>query len=198
MRVCFVFAFLCILSCQGDTEALKKEYGLGKVEFAKGNLDGAKKHFQKIISEDTSFEDVPLYLAKIDFYKGNFEKASKDLSELIEDDTYGYQAYLLKVKADYAYRKDRSVLLKEVGEALKKDSSNLDLLIIAAKLHEELGQLPQTILYYGRVINESDKVLLAHKELKKIYEKAGIEERVKYHTRKIELWEEEKIKGKKK
>ena len=175
-----------------------KEYGLGKVEFAKGNLDGSKKHFLKVQNIESGFEDVPLYLAKIDYYQGHFEQASKTFSKLIEDETYGYQAHLLKLKSDYAYRKDRSKLLKEIGNGLKKDSSNLDLLILAAKLHEEIGQISQSILYYERVLNESDKLILAHKELRKIYQKAGIAERVDYHSKKIDLWNVDKTKERKK
>ncbi|MDZ4727674.1 MAG: hypothetical protein SH817_16065 [Leptospira sp.] len=187
-----LFILLFLVSCSDNKEELIKEYGLGKLEFAKGNLEGSKKHFKKVHEADSSYEDVPLYLAKIEYYQGHFAIASSAFGKLLDDDTYGHQAHILKLKSDYAYRKDRSVLLKEIGDALKGDTSNLDLLIIAAKLNKELGHISQTILYYQRIINESDKIMLAHKELSKIYEKAGIAERVSYHTKKVEFWKEEK------
>jgi tetratricopeptide (TPR) repeat protein len=176
------------LGCSQNREELKKEYGLGKVEFAKGNLDGARKHFVKAKEANSSYEDVPLYLAKIDFYQGKFPQASEEFADLVDHDVYGYQAHLLKLKSDYAYRKDRDLLLKEIEEALKKDSSNLDLLILSAKLHKELGQISKAILYYERVLNESDKLILAHKELLEVYKQAGITDRVRFHEKKLELW----------
>ncbi len=192
-----VYILLCCLTCSKDFEFIQEEYQSGKIEYLKGNLEKSKTHFLSVKKREPDFEDIGLYLAKIEYYQGKFEQSSKSFSDLIDNETYGYQAYLLKLKSDYAYRKDRSQLLIEVGDGLKKDSSNLDLLILAAKLNEELGQISQAILYYGRILNESDKLILAHKELKKIYQKAGLEERVLYHSKKLELWNEGNTKEKK-
>jgi tetratricopeptide (TPR) repeat protein len=195
------FACICIwlfgLGCSQNSEELKKEYSLGKVEFAKGNLDGAKKYFVKVKEANSSYEDVPLYLAKIDYYQGKFPQASEALADLVDHETYGYQAALLKLKSDYAYRKDRALLLGEIEEALRKDSGNLDLLILSAKLHKELGQISQAILNFQRVLNESDKLILAHKELLEIYKQVGIADRVNFHQKKLELWGEERKNQKK-
>jgi tetratricopeptide (TPR) repeat protein len=197
MNTRLILVLLLIASCSGKNEKIIKEYGLGKAEFAKGNLEASRTHFSKVHDSDSSYEDVPLYLAKIEYYQGNFAGASVAFRELLDDDIYGYQALILKLKSDYAHRKDRSELLKEVGEALKKESGNLDLLILSAKLNEELGQTSQAILYYQRVLNEADKLIIAHKELRKIYQKVGIQERVNYHTYKVELYTSDNLNTKK-
>jgi len=191
MKIYFLIFVYALLSCSGNQDELKREYSLGKDEFMKGNLEGSKKHFKQVLKFESSYEDVSLYIAKIEYYQGHFALASKAFELLLDDKSYGFQAQILKLKSDYANQKDRAILLSEIGNAIKKDSSNLDLLILSAKLHEELGQISQSIFYYQRVLNESEKIILAHKALREIYQKVGLNERANYHLKKIELWKNE-------
>ncbi len=172
--------------CAKNKGKSENEYTQAKIEYAKGNLENAKKYFNKLKNNNSEYADIPLYLAKIEYYQGNFEKVLLILEELYEDPNSSFQANLLKLKAEYVIRKERIKILQEVEDLLRTNPENLDLLIMAAKLNAESGKVSQTIMYFERVINQSDKIMVAHKELRDIYEKAGIKERASYHIRKLE------------
>ncbi|TGN16949.1 tetratricopeptide repeat protein [Leptospira idonii] len=168
-------------ACGSKDPSLQKEYFLAKGEYAGGRLDSAYNHFMKIQKQDDDFEDVPLYLAKIEFYRGKFEHSSEILEKAVTHKQYGYQAKLLKIKTDYVSGKDRKRLLEDVNEILLWDSGNLDILLIAAMVNLELEKVPEAILNYERILNESSKIGYAHQSLSKIFEKAGISERAAHH-----------------
>lgn len=185
-----IISFLFVVSCLAiaDRDKLKKEYNLGKIEYSKGNLDASLQHFLRVEKIESEYEDVPLYLAKIEYYKGNFKEANRWLETLLGDGIYGDQAQVLRWKCDYAEGKKHGDILREIGESLKKEGENLDLLLLTARIQEEQGQIPQAILNYERVLNESDKVIIAHTGLMKIYEKADLKDRAEYHSKMIEVW----------
>ncbi len=184
------FSVLCFVGCNQHEQTLIHEYNLGKEEYRKGNLAGSKKHFKRAVSIKTDYRDVPLYLAKIAYYQGKYEDVGYQLETMLNDETYAYQANLLKLKNDFVFSKDRVGLSKALENALAKDSSNLEILLMAAKVSEELGQIGHSILLYERTIQESSKIALAHQNLFRIYNQAGIKERAKYHSKKFELWNE--------
>ncbi len=192
MKVSLLVLIVMLSSCSDHNTDLKQEYELGKLEYIKGRLEGAKKKFTNVNSYEPNYKDVSLYLGKIEFYQGHFLKASQIFSSLLDDDTYGYQAFLLKIKSDFFYQKDRSKLLEEVGAALNKDSSNLELLLLSAKLHEELGKIPEAIQCYERIVQETDVIILSHKELHRIYQRLGFEEKVQFHQSRLAFFNEEK------
>lgn len=197
MKFFLIMLIPIIMSCSDHKAELKQEYELGKLEYAKGRLASAKKKFTNVESFEPKYKDVSLYLGKIEFYQGHFLKASQIFSSLLDDEEYGYQAFLLKLKADFLFQKDRSKLLEEVGAALNKDSSNLELLLLSAKLNEELGKIAEAIQCYERIVQETDAILLSHKELNRIYKRLGMEDKVQFHASRLAFFNEEK-KGKSK
>jgi|GEM_PF-6075782 len=168
--LCCIVSLGLTYSCS-DSEYLEKNYLAGKQEYAKGNLDSALNYLNKVDKEDSGYLDTPLYLAKIEFYKGNFNKVEDRLDDVLEDSTLGFQAKLWKLKAGYASGGDRKVLLDIVDKLLLIDSSNLDLLILSAKINMEMGKIPDAIRSYNRVIIQEDKISLAKKQLALIYGK---------------------------
>ncbi|BDA79615.1 hypothetical protein LPTSP3_g25450 [Leptospira kobayashii] len=150
---------------------MEKNYLAGKEEYAKGNLDSALNYLNQVDKEDSCYSDTPIYLAKIEFYKGNFKKVEERLEDVLDDPILGFQAKLWKLKAGYAGGKDRKTLLSLVDELLLVDSSNLDLLIISAKINIEMGKISDAIRSYNRAVIQEDKIALAKKELALIYGK---------------------------
>ncbi|XDD51125.1 tetratricopeptide repeat protein [Leptospira sp. WS92.C1] len=177
--------FLPFLTACGLSEKeMDVQYQKGIALFVANKRDEALKVFKDLYKEDEDYKDVKLIIGKLLYYNRKFQEAEELFQEMSDDDPTNYNVLAWLIKTQFAGTPLKKELSDNLQKFLTKDSENLEVLFISAKLLEETGKPDQAILAYQKIVSQSQMIGFAHLQLENIYKKAKMEKKASYHNRK--------------
>ncbi len=156
---------------------MKKNYDAAIALYHKKQLKQSLKLFSDIYDINPNYKDISLYIGKIHYFGGKFKEAEEFLDSALAKDTVNLNNKVWSLKVKFALAGDKESqekVIKLAEDILKKDSANLEVLSLLAKLYFKTGALEKSMNVYKKIISFSDEIALAHFELGKIYKAADI------------------------
>ncbi|MCG6167175.1 tetratricopeptide repeat protein [Leptospira sp. FAT2] len=173
-----------LLNCGLSEKEMDSMYQRGIALFVANQREEALKIFSELYKQDEDYKDVKLVTGKLLYYNRRFEEAEKIFQELSDDDSADYNALGWLIKAQFAGTPLKKELMENLQKFLSKDSENLEILFISARLLEETGKSDQAILAYQKIIAQTRMLAFSHRQLENIYRKAKLEKKAAYHNQK--------------
>lgn len=180
----FITILLFALNCGPSEREIESLYQKGTSLFIANKRDEALKVFRELYKEDAEYKDVKFVLGKLLYYNRKFKEAEEIFQEMSNDDSANYNALGWLIKTQFAGAPLKKELSDNLQKYLSKDSENIDILFISARILEETGKPDQAILAYQKIISQTQLIAFAHNQLKNIYSKAKLEKKASFHNQK--------------
>jgi tetratricopeptide (TPR) repeat protein len=187
-------------TCSKNNEELDQKYKLAIGYYYKKDLKLSLKLLSEIYEQNPNYKDVKLYLGKIYYFGGKFKEADEFFSAAAKQDLHNINSKVWLVKTKYALASSKENfenIINVSEQILEKDSSNLEILSLLSKVYFKNGDIEKSINAYKKIISYSDELALAHFELGKIYQEAGIKKESEKHIRRARILSENNINIKK-
>lgn len=149
--------------------------------FVFGDLKNAELKINKILKEEPDNQKAIFLQSKILFYTGRISEARKTLKSLDEEILLKTEAILLMSRINLALNQEHSESIKNLTSVIENQPLNLDALLIRGKLFETTGKIPEAIRDFQTIIQQTEKVRIAHLSIANVYTKAKLLEKAKLH-----------------
>ncbi|TGL17384.1 hypothetical protein EHQ47_19510 [Leptospira bourretii] len=182
-RVLFALLSLSFIVYFSCNEAPKNPL-LNEAEqaFVFGDLKNAELKINKILNDESDNQKAIFLRAKILFYTGRISEARSNLASLDEETLSKTEVTLLKSRINLALNQKQTETIEDLTSIIKNEPLNLDALLLRGKLYEITGKIPEAIRDFQTVIQQTEKIRIAHISMANVYTKAKLIEKANYHT----------------
>ncbi|TGL79170.1 tetratricopeptide repeat protein [Leptospira yasudae] len=187
IRTAFSIVLLCLLfsyDCGLSEKEMDVMYQRGVALFVANKREEALKVFKELYEEDEDYKDVKFVMGKLLYYNRKFKEAEELFQELSDEDPNNYNALGWLIKTQFAETPLKKDLAENLERFLSKDSENLEVLFISARILEETGKPDQAIIAYQKILSQTRMLAFAHRQLEYIYRKANLEKKAAFHNQK--------------
>lgn len=173
-------SFIAYISCS-ETQ---KHPLLNEAEqaFVFGDLKNAELKINKILTDESDNQKAIFLRAKILFYTGRISEARNAMTSLDEEILSKTEVMLLTSRINLALNQKQSETIDNLTAIIKNEPLNLDALLLRGKLYEITGKIPEAIRDFQTVIQQTEKIRIAHISIANVYTKAKLLEKANYHT----------------
>ncbi|WP_001037113.1 tetratricopeptide repeat protein [Leptospira interrogans] len=175
---------LFLSDCGPSEKEMEVMYQKGISLFIANKRDEALKVFKDLYKENENYKDVKFMLGKLLYYNRRFQDAEKNFQEISDKDDTDYNALGWLIKTQFAETPLKKDLTDNLEKYLSKNSENIEILFISARLLEETGKSDQAILAYQKIISQTQLIAFSHSQLKNIYSTAKLDKKAAYHHQK--------------
>ena len=109
----------------------------GWASYEKGDYDTALTDLDEAIRTDPNFTFMFVFRGRIHVAKKDYDKAVADLTHAAQNN---YQPAFANLAAVYFEQKDYPAAMKQLDEALRRDGSDIEALLIRERVHMALGK----------------------------------------------------------
>ncbi|MCW7464018.1 MULTISPECIES: tetratricopeptide repeat protein [Leptospira] len=177
--ITFLIIVLLNYSCsEKEKSTLQKE---AEKAFVFGDLQNSEIILNKILKEDPNDQHAIFLKTKILLYSGRIIDAKKVYDELGDEFQNKTESMLLLARINLALNQNQIETIDKLSSLLETNPVHLDALLLRGKFYEASNKIPEAIRDYQTIIQQSDKIKIAHSSLASIYSKAGITEKAKSH-----------------
>lgn len=168
---------LFLSDCGPSEKEMEVMYQKGISLFIANKRDEALKVFKDLYKENENYKDVKFMLGKLLYYNRRFQDAEKIFQEISDKDDTDYNALGWLIKTQFAETPLKKDLTDNLEKYLSKNSENIEILFISARLLEETGKSDQAILAYQKIISQTQLIAFSHSQLKNIYSTAKLDKK---------------------
>ncbi|EMJ90317.1 tetratricopeptide repeat protein [Leptospira meyeri] len=172
-------SFLVYYSC-GET---KKHPLLNDADqaFVFGDLKNAELKINQILKEEPENQKAIFLRGKILFYTGRISEARNILVKLDEETLTKTETILLMSRINLALNQKQSETIDNLTSIIENQPLNLDALLIRGKLYETTGKIPEAIHDFQTIIQQTEKIRIAHISMANVYTKAKLMDKANQH-----------------
>lgn len=178
-RFILLLGFFLFLNCgEQDKNPVLKD---AEQAFVLGDLKKADLKISELLKEEPNHQNALFLRTKVLFYTGRIQEAKKILDTLDNDVLSKTEAILLFSRINLALNQKSAESIVKLTSVIEDQPLNLDALLIRGKLYELSGKIPEAIRDYQKIIQQTEKIRMAHLSIANVYSNANAKDKANFH-----------------